>query len=56
MADPGAYTKQELDTLHIRIVSNLERAWEITGGSEDELTGTMIQISQAVARELKSRD
>ncbi len=27
------------------IVSNLERAWEITGRSEDELTGVMVQIS-----------
>ncbi len=47
MADPGGYTKQELATLHSQIVSNLERAWEITGGSEDQLTDTMMQISQA---------
>ncbi len=51
MVDPGAYTKEELATLHSQIVSNLERAWEITGGSEDQLTGTMLQISQVVARE-----
>ncbi len=55
VADPGAYTKEELTALHSQIVSNLERAWEITGGSEDQLTGTMMQISQVVARQMKSR-
>ncbi len=53
VADPGAYTKEELATLHSQIVSNLERAWEITGRSEDELTALMVQISQVVAREFK---
>ncbi len=28
VADPGAYTKEELATLHNQIVSDLERAWE----------------------------
>ena len=37
VADPGAYTKEELATLHGHIVSNLERAWEISGGSEQFL-------------------
>ena len=46
VADPGAYTKAELASLHSQIVSNLEQAWEVTGGSEDQLTGTMLQISQ----------
>jgi len=27
--------------------------WEITGRSEDELTGVMVQISQVVAGQLK---
>ena len=53
VADPGAYTKEQLATLHSQTVSNLERAWEIAGGSEDQLTGTMMQISQVVARKLK---
>ncbi len=53
VADPGAYTKEELATSHSQIVSNLERAWEIADGSEDQLTGTMMQISQVVAREFK---
>ncbi len=52
VADPGAYTKEELATLHSQIVSNLERAWEITGGS-DQLTATMMKISQVVGREFK---
>jgi hypothetical protein len=27
--------------------------WEITGRSEDELTGVMVQISQVVAKQFK---
>ncbi len=50
---PGAYTKEELASLHSQIVSNLEQAWELTAGSEDRLTGTMMQISQVVARPFK---
>jgi len=33
-----------------------KRSWEITGRSEDELTGVMLQISQVVAQEFKTRD
>ena len=55
VADPGAYTKDELATLHNQIMSNLERAWEFTGERENQLTGTMVQISQVVAREFKMR-
>ncbi len=51
VADPGAYTREELASLHSQVLSNLEQAWEIAGGSEDQLTGTMVQISQVVARE-----
>ncbi len=54
MVDPGAYTKDELAGLHSQIVSNLERAWEITGGGEDELTALMVQISQVVAKQFKT--
>ncbi len=46
VVDPKAYTKEELATLHNQIVSNLEWAWELTGGSEDQLLSTMMQISQ----------
>ncbi len=35
VADPGAYTKEELASLHSQIVSNLE--WELLDGSEDQL-------------------
>ena len=34
VADPDAYTKEELATLRSQIVSNLEWAWELSGGSE----------------------
>jgi len=54
VADPGAYTKEELATLHSQIVSNLEQAWEITGRSEDELTAVMVQISQVVAKQFRT--
>ncbi len=33
-----------------------KRAWEITGGTEDQLTGMMVQISQAVAKQFKAED
>ncbi len=53
VADPEAYTKEELTSLHSQILSNLEQAWELTGGSEDQLLSTMMQISQGVGREFK---
>ncbi len=56
VADPGAYTKEELAALHSQIVSNLERAWEIAGGSEDQLTGIMMQISQVVAQQFNKQE
>ncbi len=56
VADPEAYTKEELAALHSQIVSNLERAWEIAGGSEDQLTGTMMQISGVVARQFNKQE
>jgi ElaB/YqjD/DUF883 family membrane-anchored ribosome-binding protein len=51
LADRSAYPDDELCRLRDQIVSNLERVWAITGGTEDELTGTMLQISQVVTRE-----
>ncbi len=36
VADPGAYTKDELVTLHSQILSKLERAWELLGGGENQ--------------------
>ena len=56
VADPDAYTKEELAALRSQIVSNLEQAWEISGGSEDQLTATMMQISQVVAKQFKVGD
>ncbi len=55
LSNPSAFKPEELRTLRDQITSNLERAWEITGGSEDQLTGTMMQISQVVAKELRTR-
>ena len=56
VADPGAYTREELASLHNQVVSNLEWAWELLGGSEDQLTATMMQISQVVAKQFKAAE
>ncbi len=56
VADPGAYTKEQLAILHSQVVSNLKRVWEITGGSKDQLTGVMMQISQVVARQFNKQE
>ncbi len=56
VADPGAYTKERLATLHSQIVSNLERAWEISGGSEDQLLSTMMQISHVVTQQFNKQE
>ncbi len=54
LSAPGALAKEEVRTLRDQITSNLERAWEITGRTEDELTGVMVQISQVVAKQFKA--
>jgi len=55
LSNPSAFKPEEIRTLRDQITSNLERAWELTGRSEDELTGVMVQISQVVARQLSAR-
>ncbi len=52
--NPRAFKPEEIRVLRDQITSNLERAWEITGRSEDELTGVMVQISQVVAKQFKT--
>ncbi len=56
VADSGVYAKEQLATLHSQIVSNLEEAWELTGGSEDQLLSTMMQISHVVARQFNKQE
>ncbi len=56
VADPGAYTREELAALRSQILSNLEQAWELLGGSEDQLTGTMMQISHVVAQQFNKQE
>lgn len=53
LTDPSVFPEQELCRLRNQISSNLERAWEITGRTQDQLTGVTVQISQVVAREFK---
>ncbi len=48
LSNPSAFKPDEIRTLRDQITSNLERAWEITGRSEDELTGVMLRVSQVV--------
>ncbi len=55
LSNPSAFKAEEIRTLRDQITSNLERAWEITGRSEDELTGVMLQISQVVAKQLSDK-
>ena len=55
LSNPSAFKAEEIRTLRDQITSNLERAWEITGGTEDQLTGAMVQISQVVARQLSDK-
>ncbi len=55
LSNPSAYKPEEIRSLRDQITSNLARAWEITGRSEDELTGVMVQISQVVAKQLSDR-
>ncbi len=50
LSNRSAFNAEEIRSLRDQITSNLERAWEITGGTEDQLTGTMVQISQVVAK------
>jgi hypothetical protein len=38
LSNPNAFKAEEIRTLRDQITSNLERAWEITGRSEDQLT------------------
>ena len=56
VADPEAYTKEELASIHGQVMSNLEQAWELLGGSEDQLLSTMMQISQVVARQFNKQE
>ncbi len=56
LSDPGGYPYKEIVKLRDQIVSNLERAWEIVGGSEDQLLSTMMQISQVVARQFNKQE
>jgi hypothetical protein len=53
LSNPSAFKAEEIRTLRDQITSNLERAWEIAGGSEDELVGFMAQISGMVAEEFR---
>ena len=55
LSNPAAFKPEEIRTLRDQITSNLERAWEITGGTEDQLTGTIVQISQVVAKQLSDK-
>ncbi len=55
LSNPAAFKPEEIRTLRDQITSNLERAWEITGGTEDQIAGTMVQISQVVAKQLSDK-
>ncbi len=50
LSNPSAFKAEEITTLRDQITSNIGRAWEITGGTEDQLTGTMVRIGQVLGR------
>lgn len=56
MADPSVYSDEERERLYEQVRSNLEQAFAIAGGSEGELTGLMVMISQIVAKEFRTRN
>ncbi len=49
-SNPSAFKPEEIRNLRDQITSNIARAWEITGGTEDQLTGTMVRIGQVLGR------
>jgi hypothetical protein len=53
LSKPSAFKAEDIRTLRDQITSNIEWAWEITGRSEDGLTGVMVQISEVVAKGFK---
>lgn len=53
MADPTVFNDQEREQLFEQVRVNLEQAFTIAGGSEDELTAMMLQISQVVAKSFR---
>ncbi len=40
----------------LKTTENMEKVFEITGRSEDQWTGVMVQISQVVAKQFKAED
>ncbi len=60
LSNPAAFKAEEIRTLRDQITSNLEQAWEITGRSEDELTGVKLVegplLAEADVREYHKRE
>jgi hypothetical protein len=53
MSDPSVYSDEERERLYEQVRANLEQAFTIVGGSEDELAQLMVQISQVAKREYR---
>lgn len=53
LGDPGACPEHQRRRLRNQIIANLERAWEITGGTADQLHLMLVRISQGVGREFR---
>ncbi len=54
LSNPSAFKPEEIRTLRDQITSNLERAWEITGRREDELTGVKLVEGPLLAESRRS--
>jgi hypothetical protein len=55
MADPSVYSDEKRERLYEQVRANLEQAFAIVGGNEDELASMMLQISQVVAKEFRTK-
>ncbi|MDH3673365.1 MAG: hypothetical protein OES46_19770 [Gammaproteobacteria bacterium] len=53
--DPEGHTKEERATLYDHIAANLERAWELSGGSEGELDSMALLVAEAASRQATMR-
>lgn len=53
LTDRTTFSGQELIRLRDQIISNLERAWEITGNNKAELAAMMLQIAQVTVKGCK---
>ncbi len=55
LSNPSEFKPEEIRLLRDQVTSNLERAWGITGGDDDELTWMMAEISRGWAKQFSDK-